>query len=463
MTSSLARINNTAALRWNSLDESWRYTITVFVAARLLLGLWSWVVYTIQPVALQNFELSGEPVLSIFRMEDSQRYIYLREVSGEILTFQTLDSDHVLDRQTGTVWDIANGKAIQGKYVNSTLAHPQTGIEDIFPYRGIPPFQMPWLALWQRFDANWYLAIAEHGYRSLPGSDHFPPLFPLLIRGLAPLFGTPYLAGLFISHVAAFLSIKLLCDTFSGWGELRIGKRAVLFFVIYPTFFFLFSVYSESLFLLMALLAMLAMRRRTWAWAGFWVFCATLTRLQGAALLAPMAYLVWRDRPLLSKPAHWAGLAVAGFGGLLYLYLRSLQVTGGAVPFVEAVWHARIVPPWETYGYAIRTILSGSFTFIDLLNWAVATLFLVLLVWGWRRIPLEYNLYTAASLLIILIRIVDTQPLISMSRYSLTLFPVFYTLSLVGENPYLRRVIIYGSVLLGLYLSAQFFLWGWVA
>ncbi|HSJ85723.1 MAG TPA: hypothetical protein VK909_00845, partial [Anaerolineales bacterium] len=148
---------------------------------------------------------------------------------------------------------------------------------------------------------------------------------------------------------------------------------------------------------------------------------------------------------------------------LFYLNLRSTQVTSATVPLLEAEWHARLVPPWETYWYAVRTILTGNATFIDVLNWAVMTLSIILLLWGWKRIPIEYNLYTAFSIFIILIRIVETEPLVSMSRYSLLLFPSFYTLGLAGENPWLRRVIIYSSVLLNLYLSGQFFLWGWVA
>jgi hypothetical protein len=205
------------------------------------------------------------------------------------------------------------------------------------------------------------------------------------------------------------------------------------------------------------------MKNKSWAWAGFWAFCSILTRLQGVALVVPMLYLMWFDRPFLRKFGHWFGLAIAGLAGLFYIFLRSMQVTEGAVPFVEAEWHARLVPPWETYGYAIQTLLSGRFTFIDALNWFVATLFIILLVIGWRKIPLEYSLYVAFSLLIILIRIVETQPLISMSRYSLTLFPSFFMFGLASENPGLRRLLLYSFIALNLYLSAQFFSWGWVA
>jgi hypothetical protein len=49
MVTALTNFKNTVALRWHSLDESWRYAITVFVIARILFGLWSWVVYPIQP------------------------------------------------------------------------------------------------------------------------------------------------------------------------------------------------------------------------------------------------------------------------------------------------------------------------------------------------------------------------------------------------------------------------------
>jgi hypothetical protein len=176
-----------------------------------------------------------------------------------------------------------------------------------------------------------------------------------------------------------------------------------------------------------------------------------------------MLYLMWLDYPFLRKPVHWMGLTLPALGGLFYLYLRSRQVTNGVLPFVESEWHARLVPPWETYWYAIRNLFSGDFTFVDVLNWAVVTLFVILLISGWRKIPLEYNLYATGSLLIMLIRIVETQPLISMSRYSLTLFPAFFVLGLAGENLWIRRSIAYPFILLNMYLSAQFFSWGWVA
>lgn len=456
-------VRNNLAQHWKTLDESWRFAITVFLIARLFYGLWSWMILIVQPLAVQNIELSGEPILTIFNLQTSQSYTYLREVNGQTLTFRASSENKIEDLQTDSIWDASTGTALHGHYSGSTLSHSRTPPSEIFPYYEATPYPVRWLAIWQRFDANWYISIAENGYGGVDGDDHFPPLFPVLIRLLKPLFGSAFLSGLFIAHLATFYVIKLLYEVFFELGGTLSAKRALVLYLIYPTSFFLFSVYSESLFLMMALLSIRSMKTLSWVWAGFWAFCALLTRLQGAALVIPMLYLMRHDYPFLRKPVHWIGLILPATGGLFYLYLRSRQVTNGIVPFVESDWHAQLVPPWETYWYAIQTFLSGQFTFIDVLNWAVVTLFIILLISGWQKIPLEYSLYTTFSLLIILIRIVETQPLIAMSRYSLTLFPAFFNLGMAGENPWIRRFIIYTFIILNLYLSAQFFSWGWVA
>lgn len=459
----MAFIQNTLIPRWKTIHASWRFAIITFLVVRLFYAVWSWAILTAQPLAVQNIELYGEPIVTIFSLHTSQAYTYRREVNGAVQDFAPTNAYTITDLETGSIWDITTGTAIEGLYKGNVLAPAaRAKASGIFPYHSTKPFPGAWLAIWQRFDANWYTSIAETGYGLAEGDDHFPPLLPVLIRILKPLFGSAFLAGLFICHLATLFVIKLLYDTFGEWGGNAAGA-ATLFFMVYPTSFFLFSVYSESIFLVAALLAFQQMRKQSWAWAGFWIFCAILTRLQGAALILPLLYLMWHDRPFLRKFVHWFGLILSALGGFFYLFMRSRQGTTATIPFLENEWHARLVPPWETYGYAIRTLFSGNATFNDALNWIIATLFIILLIVGWRKIPLEYHLYTAACLFIILIRIVETQPLISMSRYSLTLFPTFFVLALAGGRPWLRRLILYMFIPLNLYLSAQFFLWGWVA
>jgi hypothetical protein len=459
----MTHFTNRIAQRWNAMDESWRLALFVFLIARLFYFIWSWIIFSIQPVAIQNFELLGEPILSVFQLETSHAHVYLRAVHGETLVFQATGDTHLIDQKTNSLWDISDGKAIGGLFEGVALSPAKTKPDDLFPYHGMTPYPGRWLAMWQRFDANWYLSIAENGYGSIPGDIHFPPFYPLLIRALQPLFHNTFLAGLFISNLASIFALKLLYDFFKDLGQRNIAKRAVLFLTIFPAFFFFFSAYSEPVFLIAALLSLRAMKSRAWHWAGFWVFCAILIRLQGVALLAPMLFLMWRDQPFLRKLSHWVGLLIAGAGGLFYLYLRSQLPAESTVPFVETNLHARLTPPWVSYEYSVQSLLAGNATFIDALNWITTTLFILLLLWGWRKLPLEHNIYLLCSLLIFMTRIVETQPLMSMLRYSITLFPSFYILAETAENAWVRRAVVYLYILLSLYLSGQFFLWGWVA
>jgi len=125
--------------------------------------------------------------------------------------------------------------------------------------------------------------------------------------------------------------------------------------------------------------------------------------------------------------------------------------------------HARIVPPWDNLIYSAQYILNGSAGYIDILNLAALAVFSILLVVHWKKFPLVYGLFSAASIVVLTMRLVDTQPLNSMIRYLLTIFPVFYVFGMLAENKWVNRLMFVCFLVMNLFLSAQFFLWGWVA
>src|SRR6266542_3734533 len=178
----------TLSQRWKTIDEAWRFAIITFLALRLFYALWSLAILIVQPLAVQNIELSNEPVLTIFNLQNSQTYTYLREINGQVLDFRTAGASTVADLQTGSTWDISTGLALQGQYQGYVLSPSKTAPSEIFPYHNTQPYPLPWLAIWQRFDSNWYTSVADNGYGTIAGDDHFPPLFPVLIRILEPLF-----------------------------------------------------------------------------------------------------------------------------------------------------------------------------------------------------------------------------------------------------------------------------------
>ena len=201
---------NILAQRWKTLDESWRFAITAFLIARLFYIIWSWTILMIQPLAVQNLQLADEPVVSVFSLQTSQAHVYLREVNGQSLTFRSASPSTISDLQTNSIWVVFTGAAIQGQHTGISLSSASTSSSDVFPYYRATPYPVKWLAMWQRFDANWYISLAENGYGGLAGDDHFPPLFPMLIHLLKPIFGSAFLAGLFISHLATLFMLKFL-------------------------------------------------------------------------------------------------------------------------------------------------------------------------------------------------------------------------------------------------------------
>jgi hypothetical protein len=80
-----------------------------------------------------------------------------------------------------------------------------------------------------------------------------------------------------------------------------------------------------------------------------------------------------------------------------------------------------------------------------------------------RRLPLTYGFYSALLLLFIMLPASELKPLYSFSRYLLAFFPVFMLLAQAGQDSWRHRLILYSSLILYLWFSGQFFLWGWVA
>jgi Gpi18-like mannosyltransferase len=357
------------------------------------------------------------------------------------------------------------GIAISGDYIGNKLDFSGYPIDRIFPYFGLKPFPNAWIAIWQRFDTNWYISIAERGYGAIPGDIHFPPLFPCLIRLFGLVFRDSFVAGMVVSGLAGLTCLKLLYDLFLSWGgHQEAATRGLMYFLVFPASFFLFGAYTEGLFIVAAILALESLRRSQWIYAGVCISCATLIRLQGLVLFLPLLDCLWKHKSTANRYRALFGLCAAALGIVVYLVLRAAMAGGdNVIPLAEGELYAHLAFPWENFVFALRTLVAGSMTHIDGLNFIVAVLFLGLIVGGWKEIPVEYSLYSVATYILLTIRVVDTQPFNSMLRYVLTLFPSFWVLGRWGERPILHRLILYLSFILLLFLSAQFWVWGWVA
>src|SRR5215207_449373 len=281
---------------WQKVPSAWKFSILSVTLMRVLYTFWSFIFLSAFPLVVQNQEFFGEQIVTVFDLRTSRSYAYQRRVDDELLTFQKFDSQHLIDTKTASIWRSSDGMSTSGFYEGQSLLPTEIATERLFPYQGVGIDVAPWLAIWQRFDVNWYLAISQDGYGKVLGDVHFPPLYPLLISLVSLVFRNNFISALIISQFALYFMVKLLYDVFTEWGSEDIAKSAIFFLLIFPTSFFFFSAYTEALFMAVAIICLRSIQSSQWHWAGFWLCCAILIRLQGVALLLPLAWGLLQTR-----------------------------------------------------------------------------------------------------------------------------------------------------------------------
>ena len=323
--------------------------------------------------------------------------------------------------------------------------------------------------VWARWDSDWYLRIAADGYAESPSSTPaFFPLYPGLVGLLGRLLAGHYvLAGVLVSLAACAVAFVLLhrlaLDRLGPEG----ARRAVLYLAVFPTSLFLQAVYSESLYLALALGAFLLAERGRFLGAGAVAGLALLTRPVGIALLPALALLAWRSD---DRRRALAGVAAAVPVAALYPLLLALWIGEPLAPLraQEGIWERTL-----SWAGPLGGLWHGVAALADtepgrVLAWNVQQLaftvaFLALAVLAWRRFGAPYGIFALASLAVPLSFPASEQPLLSMSRFGLVVFPLVLALAALGARERLHTAIVtVSSLLLGVAV-VQWALWQWVA
>jgi hypothetical protein len=305
----------------------------------------------------------------------------------------------------------------------------------------------PLVGVWQRWDACWYTKIATFGYEANENSVNFWPLFPLLTALVSILLGVGAVAlsGLVVAGIAFVAAIEGLRRLVGRDFGPEVANRTIVAITFFPTAFFFFAPFTESLFLALSVWAMVGARERRWLLALVAAFLASLTRIQGLFLMLPLAWeagMAWREsglragrrlgpidgRLLLSGIA--AAAPLAGFGAFLAF---SLAVAGKTPLDTQDAWGGRNFHwPWDvavaSWNWAVER--HDPLQFINLgtlIGFGLATLI------GLRRLPVAYSLVAIPQVALLATRLQPT-PLTSTARYLLVVFPVFILLAGVKDR-----------------------------
>ena len=332
------------------------------------------------------------------------------------------------------------------------------------------------LAPWERWDLKYYLWIVQRGYRTDDGTAQFHPLLAWLATPLAWLTGQPLLALLVVSSTASVL----LLIAFERLARLDVSpvaaRTSTLLLLFSPPAFILFAPYTESLFLLWAVLCMLWARRGWWWLAGLAGALAVLTRQQGIVLALPLAWELWeaagrKPRRALRAWRDWLALALIPGGLLVWLMYRAVALGDIQADFAspQALIYSLIISPSASKVVPVQAFLLpphamwlalskfGRAPELSLLiDLILGGAWLVLVCIGWRGMRTSYRIYSITiALLSFGYHTGPFFPYMGLPRHLLLAFPVF-----IGLGPIMRgRVILRLRLIAGGLLGILFLIW----
>jgi hypothetical protein len=301
----------------------------------------------------------------------------------------------------------------------------------------------PALDGWARWDAAHYVALARFGYAEANPSDGdglgFLPLFPLLMRGLVRVTGANLtdgayaVAGIAIANVCFVIAVALLAKLS---GRILSGHTAiypVMLLCLMPFSFFLNAAYSESLFLVIILSALLLALDGKWLGAGAVGALASLTRLAGLALAPALLWGAWKD-----GVRGWRLIATGllPFGGFLSYslytaiwhndpraYFTAQENWGGWTEHVRFYAELFVRSPGEALQGDPRHL-------VIVFNLLLALVFLALLPLVWKRLPPAITMFTVVT---VVAHVVVTW--VSLGRYLVPAIGVYLVLGAIVASP----------------------------
>jgi hypothetical protein len=305
---------------------------------------------------------------------------------------------------------------------------------------------------YERWDALWYLKIASHGYSPGDTSGAFFPLYPLLTRVGSFLTGGHPLAGaLLVANVAALLAFVVVYLMTKHEFDERRARQTVLFMAVFPTAYFFFAPYSESVFLLCAALSLFSARLGKWWLAGVAGALAAATRSIGVTLVVPLVVEAIRQARATPReerrPARVVyTLACSGAVALgMVAYLAYWKATNGdwLTPFnAQNGWLREFSWPWETLYNGTKAGIDfigsypGGYHTLDALLLAVALAATIWLMMKWiaMRVPGIYATYAIISFVMPLLLVFGGRPFMSTSRFVLVVWPLFWAFGAFADR-----------------------------
>jgi len=334
----------------------------------------------------------------------------------------------------------------------------------------------PFIWSFLNFDGEHFLSIARMGYQPL--NYFFFPLFPIIVRFLANIFGGRLydfsISGLLISNLSFLVAMFGLWKLVRLDSKKNIAVNTVLLLLLFPTSFYFGSFYSESLFLALVVWSFYCARKEKWILASILAGLSSATRVVGIVML-PVLFVEYYLKNNKRIHINWKLFSILLFSCLgFFVYLFYLQKeTGDFMVFVNTVSifgdqrSSRIVAlPQVFYRYIFKILPNLNYSFLPgvyttFLEFIVAILFLFLSLCSLKKQRLSYFIYLFGTYLVPTL----SGSFSSLPRYVLISFPGFIILGeFINKLPKLLRIAVFILLLMLLTITSALFYRGyWVS
>lgn len=334
----------------------------------------------------------------------------------------------------------------------------------------------PFFWSFANFDGEHYIAIAREGYRAL--RYFFFPLYPQILRVLAIPMGRAiesYLySGLFVSNLSFLFAVFGVYKLLKLDYKRNIVLTTILLLLIFPTSFYFAGVYTESMFLALAVWTFYFARKRLYLFSGILGFFASLTRVVGVALFPALLIEIILDGKLTNRQKVFSLVAILPIvlGLVSYMYYLN-QVTSDPLEFLHSVSifgehrsSSFILLPQVFYRYFFKILPNMTWTYLPFvyvvfLELFVGISFMLLSAISFIKVRLGYATY----LLFIYLIPTLSGSFSSLPRYVIVGFPAFIVLAIyLVKLPRFLQFVIYVILFVGLTIGTMLFVRGfWLA
>ena len=288
------------------------------------------------------------------------------------------------------------------------------------------------------WDGGFYDLIARSGYAAQLESYRFFPGYPLAARALDVVTpGSSRVALVLLANVCSFAFVVLLYAlVMRETADADTARRASWFGCIAPPAFVMVWGYAEPQFLLLSVATFFMLRTRRFAGAAVFAALAALTRPLGLVIAIPAAVEAIRGfdhAAARERVERVFAILGAPIGALIYLVWVRGQTGDLLEPYriqAESTRRGAIVDPFTGVWHALREFFDHS-RVGPLLHVGWAVIAIALVVVAFRRLPISYGLFAAATIVVAL----SSENLDSFERYAFNAFPLLIAAALLVRRP----------------------------